>query len=117
MLFKTSDMNIDSIDYDIHYDREKEIATITPTVHATCSISQILVASIHVDDHELRPSLKIMLEKGEGSYAVPYVKIARPLIASPDDNARDKEYKMTFKLHLGDDKSHDLDTYIRITDK
>ena len=115
MVFKTSDIHISSVDYAIDYDSDTEIATITPTVHLACSKAQILVASINVDDHELRPSLKLVLEKGKRSYVVPYVRIARPLLASPDDNSKDKEYKITLKLHLGNDKVHDLNEYIRIT--
>jgi len=115
MIFEKSDIQISSVDYNIHYDNEKEIATITPTLNATtCTKDQILIASIHVDDHELRPSLKIMLKKGKRSYAVPYVKIARPLISSPDDKSKDKEYKITIKLHFSEDEIYDLDGYIKI---
>jgi hypothetical protein len=56
-----------------------------------------------------------VLEEGKRSYIVPYVKIGRPMLSSPDDKSRDKEYKITLKLHLGNDKVHDLDKYIRIT--
>ena len=90
------------------------MATITPTVNLTSSKAQILIASIHVDDHELRPSLKLVLEEGEHSYIVPNVKIARPMIASSDDHSKDKEYKVTLKLHFSEDEIYDLDEYIKI---
>ncbi len=80
----------------------------------TCTKTQILIASVHVDDHELRPSLKLVLEEGERSYIVPYVKIARPLISTPDDNSKDKEYKITLKLHFSEDEIYNLDEYIKI---
>jgi len=114
MIFKKSDIQISSVDYAIDYDSEKEIATITPTVHITCTKNQILIASIHVDDHELRPSLKLILEEGKHSYVVPFVKIARPFLSSPDDKSNDKDYKMTLKLHFGDDEVYDLDKNIKI---
>ncbi|MBU8902295.1 MAG: hypothetical protein KOO69_06115 [Victivallales bacterium] len=114
MIYKTTEIQIHSVDYNIHYDSGTEIATITPTVHITCAKTQILVASINVDDHELRPSLKLILDEGERSYIVPYVRIGRPFLSSPDDKSKDKEYKITLKLHLGNDKIHDLDEYIKI---
>jgi len=117
MVFKKSDIHISSVDYAIDYDSEKEIATITPTVHATCTKAQILIASVHVDDHELRPSLKLVLEESERSYVVPYVKIARPFLSSPDDKSNDKEYKITLKLHFDNDEVYDLDTNIKIINK
>lgn len=113
-IFEKHDINISSVDYKIEYDSTTEIATITPTVNAVTSKTQILIASIHVDDHELRPSLKLVLEKGKRSYLVPYVKIARPLISAPDDDSRDKEYKITLKLHFSEDEIYDLDEYIKI---
>jgi len=79
MVFNKHDINISSVDYRIEYDSEKEIATIIPTVNAVCTKPQILIASIHVDDHELRPSLKLVLEEGKRSYVVPYVRIGRPM--------------------------------------
>jgi hypothetical protein len=115
LILKKHNINISSIDHKIEYNSITEIATITPTIHVTCTKSQILIASIHVDDHELRPSLKLIFETGERSYEVPYVKIARPLISSPDDNSKDKEYKITLKLHFSEDEVHDLDEYIKIT--
>ena len=115
IMFKKSDIQISSVDYAVDYDSEKEIATITPSIHVTCEKTQILIASIHVDDHELRPSLKLVLEKGKRSYIVPYVRIARPFLSTPDDESNDKKYKMTFKLHLSDEKIHNLDKYIKIT--
>ena len=114
MIFENSDMQIISVDYAIVYDSKEEIATITPTVHMNSSKNQILIASVHVDDHELRPSLKLVLEEGERSYIVPYVKIARPMLASPDDTSKDKEYKVTLKLHIKEDEIHDLNEYIKI---
>jgi hypothetical protein len=114
MLFEKSDIHISAVDYAIDYDKEKKIATITPTVHVSCAKSQLLVASIHVDDHELRPSLKLVLDEGEHSYIIPYVKIVNPLLSTPEDNSSDKEYKMTLKLHFGDDEVYDLDENIRI---
>ena len=117
MVFKNSDINISSVDYKIEYDSETEIATITPTVNAACTKSQILIASIHVDNHELRPSLKLVLEEGEHSYVVPYVKIARPFISTPDDDSKDKEYKITLKLHFSEDEIYNLDEYIKIIEK
>ncbi len=114
LIFKTSDIHIDSVDYMIDYDSEKKIATITPVVHVICRKAQILIASIRVDDHELRPSLKLVLEKGEHSYEVPYVKIARPLLSSPNDQSNDKEYKITLRLHLGNDEIYDLNKQIKI---
>lgn len=115
LIFKKHNINISSVDYKIEYDSTTEIATITPTIHVTCSKSQILIASIHVDDHELRPSLKLVIKADERSYVVPYVKIARPLISNPDDKSKDKEYKITLKLHFSEDEVHDLDEYIKIT--
>jgi len=114
MIFKNSDIQISSVKYKIEYDSEKEIATITPTANIIAAKPQILIASIHVDDHELRPSLKLVLDEGERAYIVPYVKIARPLISAPDDQSKDKEYKVTLKLHFSEDEIHDLDEYIRI---
>ena len=114
MIFEKSDIQISSIDYNIHYDSEKEIATITPTAHISCKKEQILIASIHVDDHELRPSLKLIIDKGSSSYIVPHVKIARPLISEPNDNSKDKEYKVTIKLHFSEDEIYDLDEHIKI---
>ncbi len=114
MVFKKHDINISSVDYKIEYDSVKEIATITPTINAVCKKAQILIASIHIDDHELRPSLKLVLEKGERSYVVPYVKIARPFTTTADDNSKDKEYKVTLKLHFNQDETYDLDEYIKI---
>lgn len=114
MVFNKHDINISSIDYKIEYDSETEIATITPTVNAACTKTQILIASVHVDDHELRPSLKLVLDKGKHSYVVPYVKIARPFTTTTEDDSRDKEYKVTLKLHFSEDEIYDLDEYIKI---
>ncbi len=116
LIFEKHDINISSVDYKIEYDSTTEIATITPTVNLTSSKTQILIASIHVDDHELRPSLKLVLEEGERSYLVPGVKRARPMIANPDDNSKDKEYKVTLKLHFSEDEIYDIDEYIKITE-
>lgn len=115
-IFKKHDIHISSVDYTIDYDSEKEIATISPIVHTICAKAQILIASIHVDNHELRPSLKLVLEKGKHSYVVPHVKIARPFLSGPDDKSHN-EYKMTLRLHFDDDKAYDLDTNIRIINK
>ena len=114
MVFNKHDINISSVDYMIEYDSEKKIATITPTVNAACTKTQILIASVHVDDHELRPSLKLVLEEGERSYVVPYVRIGRPMTTTADDDSKDKEYKVTLKLHFSEDETYDLDEYIRI---
>lgn len=116
LIFEKHDININSVDYKIEYDSTTEIATITPTVNLTSSKAQILIASINVDDHELRPSLKLVLEEGKRSYLVPYVKIARPLISALDDDSKDKEYKVTLKLHFSEDEIYDLNEYIKITE-
>lgn len=116
MIFEKHNININTVDHKIEYNSTTEIATITPTIHVTCTKSQILIASIHVDDHELRPSLKLVIEKGERSYEVPYVKIARPFLSSPDDKSRDKEYKITLKLHFSEYEIYDLDRNIKITE-
>ncbi|MDD5698150.1 MAG: hypothetical protein PHH77_05990 [Victivallaceae bacterium] len=47
---------------------------------------------------------------------VPHVKIVAPLLSGPDDDSA-AEYKMTLKLHLGNDEVCDLDKYIKITGK
>jgi len=114
MVFNKHDINISSVDYRIEYDSEKEIATIIPTVNAVCTKPQILIASIHVDDHELRPSLKLVLEEGKRSYVVPYVRIGRPMTTTADDDSKDKEYKVTIKLHFSEDEIYALNEYIKI---
>jgi hypothetical protein len=115
MVFKKEDLNITAVDYSVEYDREKKIATITPMVHADCKKAQILIASVNVDDHELRPSIKIILEEGQRSYEIPYVKIVNPFLSSEDKECENKEYKLTLKLHLGQENTFDIDENIRIT--
>jgi hypothetical protein len=112
MLFKKHNIHITSVDYAIDYDSKKKLATITPNVHATCTKSKILIASIDIDNHELLPSLKLVLEKGKRPYILPCVKIVSPLLSAPDDE--DKKYKMTLKLHFGNDETYDLEEYIKI---
>ncbi|MDD5699234.1 MAG: hypothetical protein PHH77_11515 [Victivallaceae bacterium] len=70
MIFENADIRIVAVDYTVDYDRENKTATITPTLHAVCARAQILIASINVDDHELRPSLKLALAEGEHSYVL-----------------------------------------------
>ncbi len=117
MVFKKTDIHISAVEYAIDYDCGEKIATIRPIIHAACTKVQILIASVHVDNHELRPSLKLVLEAGKHSYELPYVKIVNPLLSSPGDESGDKEYKMTLKLHFGNDEVYDLNKYIKITNE
>lgn len=117
MIFEKAGIHITSVDYEIDYDSARKIVTITPVLHTNCPRRQLLIASIHVDGHELRPSLKLFLEEGEHSYKVPYVRIANPMLAEPGDESGNNEYKITLKLHFTGEEEHDLDGYIKITDK
>lgn len=114
MLFENSDFRISSVAYEIVYDSARKIATITPVIQVSCTKNQLLIASIRVDGHELRPSLKLLLEEGDRSYAVPGVKIANPLLTCPEDETGSKDYKITLRLHFSGDESHDLDDYIKV---
>jgi hypothetical protein len=116
MVFKKTDLDITAVDYNIRYDSVKKIATVTPMVHANCRKAQILIASVNIDDHELRPSIKIVFEEGQRSYEIPYVKIVNPFLSSDNNTSEDKEYKVTLKLHLGDEETFDIDESIKITD-
>jgi hypothetical protein len=114
MLFENSDFSISAISYRIIYDSARKIATITPVIQAICTQNQLLIASIRVDGHELRPSLKLLLEEGDRSYVVPGVKIANPLLTSPEDESGSRDYKVTLRLHFDGDESHDLDEHIKV---
>lgn len=114
MLFENSDFKISSVDYQIIYDSGQKIATITPVIVAVCTKNQLLIASIRVDGHELRPSLKLFLEEGKHSYVIPYVKIANPLLTNPEDEPGSKDYKVTLRLHFSGEESHDLDDHIKV---
>ena len=114
MVYQKTNVHITAIDYEVVYDSDKKIATITPVVHADCTKAQILVASVWVDGHELRSSLKLVLEEGTRTYRVPYVKIMSPILSGGETG--DFEYKMTFRIHLDGEEVYDLDNYIKIVD-
>ena len=104
-MYKKSGLHIKSVDCVVDYDSTKKLATLTPILHIECSKKQLLAASVHVDDHELRPSLTIVVDEGNHEYQVPPVKIGNPVL-------NDYVYKLTVKLHLDNEETYDLNQNI-----
>ena len=101
-MYKNSGLHVKSVDCVVDYDHTKKLATLTPILYIECSQKQLLAASVHIDDHELRPSLTIVVDEGEHEYQVPPVKIGNPVL-------NDYVYKLTVKLHLDNEQTYDLD--------
>ncbi|MDD5699435.1 MAG: hypothetical protein PHH77_12545 [Victivallaceae bacterium] len=106
-MYKKAGLHIKALRCAVDYDCERKIATITPILFIECARRQLLAASVHIDDHELRPSLKLLVAEGTREYRIPYVRIANPVLG-------EYTYKLTVKLHLDNEKIHELNRDLQI---
>ncbi len=112
MIFEDSNLKIHRIEYKIVFDSEREIASITPIIHAESVRPNMLLAAVRVDDHELLPSAKVMLAAGVNAAALKPVKIVRPFLCVADACAA--SYKMTLELFWCDGTSSSWNEMIEI---
>lgn len=70
---------VNSVIYETFFDRDAEKALITPCVLVNADAEMTLIGCLKVDNHELIPSFRTSLVKGNNTFKLKSVKIIRPL--------------------------------------
>jgi len=70
---------INSVIYETFFDRDAEKALITPCASVDTNAEMTLIGCLKVDNHELIPSFRVCLSKGNSTFRLKPVKIIRPL--------------------------------------
>lgn len=114
MILKTTNLTIVNFECEIDLDLNRSIASITPVLSAECPKTSMLIGSLKIDDHEMIPALKIILDKGASKVKLKSLKIVNPLIVEPDDAPGTKLYKITLDLYLAPGQVESIDKMIEI---
>jgi hypothetical protein len=114
MILKTTNLTIENFDCEIDLDLNRSIASITPILSAECQKASILIGSLKIDDHEMIPALKIILNQGASRVELKSLKIVNPLIVEPEDAPGTKQYKITLDLYLAPGQVESIDKMIEI---
>jgi hypothetical protein len=114
MIFKTANLTIKNFECKVDLDLNRSIALITPILSAECKQASVLIGSLKIDDHEMIPAIKIILETGINRVELKNLKIINPLIVEPEDAPGTKQYKITLDLYLAPGQVESIDKMIEI---
>jgi hypothetical protein len=99
IVFKSVEVVLREVNYEIDYNEHSRVALITPIINAMAENEIIILASLDVDGHELLAQRRITLKAGINEIRLSQVKIINPLNRQPLALAhRDHAYRMALKL-------------------
>ncbi|MCF6174926.1 MAG: hypothetical protein L3J71_04110 [Victivallaceae bacterium] len=99
IIFKSVELTLKGISYEVDYNETSRVALITPVINAIAACEVIILVSLDVDGHELLAPRRITFPSGTNKVRLNEVKIINPLNRQPRTLAhRNYAYRMAFKL-------------------
>ena len=99
IIFKSAEIILREISYEVNYDEVKRVAFITPIVDAISQCKIVLIVSLDVDGHELIAPRRVEFTPGSNTIRLREIKIINPLNRqSRALEHRDHAYRMAFKI-------------------
>jgi len=99
IIFKSAEIVLREINYEVKYDEKQKIAFITPVIDAVSQCEIVLMVSLDVDGHELIEPRRVEFNSGINQIRLREIKIINPLNRqSRASEHRDHAYRMAFKI-------------------
>lgn len=115
IIFKSVDVALRKVEYEVDYNEENRVALITPVIEVMAENEVLMLASLDVDGHELLAPRRIQFSLGLNEIRLRVVKIFNPLNRQPRAvEHRNHAYRMALKLSTigNEQKLHTLDLIV-----